>query len=680
MSLLVLSLLTFTSATQLAVTYVWHLQQPIYWPATSHYNNAWYQFAWESIQYKSQQGGHPQNDVGAIFSVDDRIAIYQYRAADSIQTVSTSSAPKFGVQMSYPGDLIENVGSLGAQNAYGYSPQWNQRYTQYRTQKNSGGNPKLDIVGFPYHHNLGPLVHKRAFLKDILIGQIATVKAFGPGQSKGFFPAEMAFSETLIPSLVQAGYQWVIVPNTHISRAVSNYQFSQYGDNNTPPNPADQVNPAQQNWYKMTISRGCTTNNAYPYSYRPHYAQYIDPNTGVASKIIVVPSAMGMSWLDGYECYGTSDMDAIAGKADPSHPELIVLAHDGDNAFGGGYSYYMECVQNLINQCVSKGYEPTSVQQYLSDYPVDPNDIVHVEDGAWINADGDFGDPTFVNWNWPLFLANGTFNVPNGWSDKQRHYAIVTAAENWVETAEDVTGPCRLEQIQAPDSSATNAEIAWHHYLPSLTSGYLYYGTGTLDMCMKDTISCNPAVIYAQKALSGSYTDKTPPSVWVPYRLPYNPGGYQYGSLSHYQYILQPTDFYIYTFVYDVSGVSRVQLFVRQDLDGSNSMTENYNEIYQSNTQYVTQWTSYDMIDRVFPKGNYYNWTNDCFSEMTELPNYIADEYYVQVTGFKNVLLDYYVEAEDSKGNVFKSNIYHVYVASGVPHLEEQSRIKRESQ
>jgi Glycosyl hydrolase family 57 len=661
-----LVLLAECLATKLAVTYMWHLQQPIYWPAYSHYNKAQYQFAWESIQTKSQQGNHPQNDVAGIFSVDDRIAIYQYRAADSISSVSTSAAPKFGAQMSYPGDLMENVNSIGAQNAYGYSPSWNQRYTQYRQQKTSGGFPKLDLIGFPYHHTMSPLVQPQAFLKDILIQQIGIQKYFGQGSvSKGFFPAEMAFSERIIPSLVQAGYEWVIVPNTHLSRAVSNYQWSKYGDNNTPPNPSDQVNPAQQNWYKMSISRGVTTNNAYPFSYTPHYAQYIDPNTGQATKIIVVPSAMGMSWQDGYSCYSTNDMDQIANAADPNHPELIVLAHDGDNAFGGGYSYYMECVQNLINQCVSKGYEPTTIQQYLHDYPVDPNDIIHVEDGAWVNADGDFGDPTFVNWNWPLFLKNGTFDVPNGWSDKQRDYAIATATANWVETAEAVTGPCRLEQIQDPQSDATYAEIAWHHYLPSLASDYLYYGTGTLDMCDKTTIACNPAVDYAKLALSSSYKDTTPPSVWSPYRLPYNPGGYQYGSLSNYQYVLQPTDFWIYTFVYDVSGVSKVSLWVRKDLDGKKSITENFNEVYECNTAYVTQWEEYQMFDRPFPGGNYYSETGNCFANLVELPEVIADEYYVKVTGFKNALLDYYIEAEDKYGNVFKSDIYHVYVASG---------------
>jgi hypothetical protein len=120
-------------------------------------------------------------------------------------------------------------------------------------------------------------------------------------------------------------------------------------------------------------------NNAYPFSFRPHYAQYVDPITGNVSKIIVVPAAMGMSWQDGYECYGPNDMETIAAGSDPAHPNLVLLAHDGDNDFGGGYSYYTQCVSGLVSAAASQGIEATTIQQYLSDFPVDPNDIVHVE-------------------------------------------------------------------------------------------------------------------------------------------------------------------------------------------------------------------------------------------------------------------------------------------------------------
>ena len=36
----------------------------------------------------------------------------------------------------------------------------------------------------------------------------------------------------------------------------------------------------------------------------------------------------------------------------------------------------------------------------------------------------------------------------------------------------------------------------------------------------------------------------------------------------------------------------------------------------------------------------------------------------MQVTGLKDVLIDYYISATDKRGNMKKSDIYHVYVGS----------------
>ena len=85
----------------------------------------------------------------------------------------------------------------------------------------------------------------------------------------------------------------------------------------------------------------------------------------------------------------------MAWANDASHPMLDLLAHDGDNDFSGGYTYYTSCVQDYCDQAYEEGYQPTTVQQYLQNYPVDENDIVHVEDGAWVNAP-DFGAPRFI--------------------------------------------------------------------------------------------------------------------------------------------------------------------------------------------------------------------------------------------------------------------------------------------
>jgi len=79
---------------------------------------------------------------------------------------------------------------------------------------------------------------------------------------------------------------------------LSDFEFfvDSQGDNIDPPNPADVQNPAQQNYFRQSISRGCTPDNAYPFSYTPHYAQYVNPVTANISNIVVVPAAMAMSW------------------------------------------------------------------------------------------------------------------------------------------------------------------------------------------------------------------------------------------------------------------------------------------------------------------------------------------------------------------------------------------------
>ena len=38
---------------------------------------------------------------------------------------------------------------------------------------------------------------------------------------------------------------------------------------------------------------------------------------------------------------------------------------------------------------------------------------------------------------------------------------------------------------------------------------------------------------------------------------------------------------------------------------------------------------------------------------------------FMQVTGLKDVLIDYYVSASDKLGNTKKTDIYHVYIGSG---------------
>jgi len=58
--------------------------------------------------------------------------------------------------------------------------------------------------------------------------------------------------------------------------------------------------------------------------------------------------------------------------------------------------------------------------------------------------------------------------------------------------------------------------------------------------------------------------------------------------------------------------------------------------------------------------------TKNVIPNLTSLaPLYKANEYSAQVTGIKSKLVDYYVEAIDTKGNVARSYIFHTWVGNG---------------
>lgn len=705
------------------VTYHWHLHQPIYWPEVNPRGNQTnrYQFAADSIALKLANTGnfysgssykHPRNalvsgdggEFDSVFDKADRVAAYQGGGRDSINTIL--SLPDAGASVSYSGALMENVWSLGNANggsgSYGYGPNWNSGYTQARgssaTWRTSGGYPRADMLGQTYHHAFSPLLPKSVLRKEIQIFKEIWWKSWGGNadksdHSKGFWPVECAFSETMIPILVSEGYQWSIVANSHLARTCTNYlevaQRGNSGWNIDPPNRADQLGPfvpANQWWSGTIDGRGGTF--PAPYAYQAHWAKYVDPNTGAESKITLVPMCDLLSYQNGFGTMGTGDIDAhIAPFNDPSHPSLVLMAHDGDNAWGGGYSYYQESVPNFFNAAAAKGYRPTTIQQFLADHPVPAGDVVHIEDGAWVNAASDWGHPQFINWLWPPVRSSSDpaynsqdprtwFNITNGWAEDFRNWAVLIAGANYCETAEQITvstgGTVQAWKIQEPVSrSGVNnnpnaAEQAWHFYLGGLDSGFMYYGT-SLDDEVKQTLAANRAIALATNVIGNGALDQTPPTMFKPQRFPWNPGGMGWGPLTGYKEVgfngkpAWPSDFFVWTHIYDVSGVTNATLWVRADADGVNPIADNANELYAGGAG-VGAWVAIPMNQRVMPTGNFYGDPNLSFFM---LPAAMADEYWAQVVGYTNVLLDYYVQAVDGRGNTNRSDIQHVWVGAG---------------
>ncbi len=654
-------------AEKLHFTYHWHMEQPIYWPDQQNATADRYELGWQSILRTDAGAAHPANDLRQIFGKADRVAAYQFRVRDSIGAISW--AAEAGAQVSYSGGLIENMQSIGAAGQLGYSSTWFSGYRDARNWTTIGAAvPRCDLVMFPFHHALMPLLPTSVMRKELQLYRQIYDDAWGanPGVSKGFFPSELAFSERMIPILVEQGIEWTFVSGEKISRACVDYPvvFGSGGINCDPPNLADQMNLAQTDYFTKTISRGCSPSEAFPFAFTPHRAAWVDPETGALSSIIVVPASQSLGWDDGYAPTSLSSFNYLQSKNDPNRPMLVVLAHDGDNAWGGGFDYYMNAVPNFVASAEASGYQASMVQEYLQDHPVPGADFVHVEDGAWVNADGDFGSPQFLNWNWPPVNTSGQVDIENGWAEDIRNWAVLMAALNYVETAEqihvDQGGTINLERVLYPTPGSNAAERAWHYFLGGLNSGYMYYGTA-LDMEVKQTIAVNEALQHTASVIGDGSGDLTAPTVWTPQRFPWNPGTTNYGPMYGYQEFQDDGDFHIWTFAHDLSGIQSVTLKVRADLDGVNPMLSTQNETYVGGFE-VGNWQNLPMSSRPFPAGNFFN---DPSIDFFEMPQVIADQYFVEISGVRDQLLDYYIEAVDGRGNLHKSDIFHVWVGDG---------------
>ncbi|HOX55279.1 MAG TPA: carbohydrate-binding protein [Candidatus Paceibacterota bacterium] len=653
---------TAWGSTGIHTTWLWHLHQPVYWPDRRNYGTDHYEAAWDTIQQQDAGRPHPNPEgLRTIFGLDDRVNAYQGRPSAALGTIG--GYLNSGAQISYSGALMENVQSLGAARQLGYDPAWYGANRNARTWTTTAGKPRMDLVNFTYHHALAPLLSDATLEMELRIHrrQMEIFWGTNPAFSRGYFPTETCFSERMIPILKRVGIDWTIIANTHLARACADFPVAvgSGGENCDLPNLADQLNPAQGagNYQRISIDRGCSPIQVMPFGFQLHYARHVDPDTGAESKIIVVPSDQALGWKDSYGQWGLGLLDPLDARNNPAKPALVMCAHDGDNAWSGGYSYYMEWVQNFASQASGRGYELTTVEQFLQEFPPDANDVVHVEDGGWVYADGDFGSPIFINWHWPPSYSSSGVNVVDpsqGVSDKADNWRVIIATENRVKTAQQVAGVTpNIDQVRDPGSFSTTpngVELGWHYYLGSLDSGFVYYGCHD-DECHRAVVAQSNAVRNVNGILAGNPAgDTTAPTLFPPQRHPWNPGGTNFGVQYGYKLtVATNSDFWVWTYGYDVSGISNVTLHFR--INGTNPPTSDQFKTYAGGPL-AGAWLTSNMTKRVVAP------------VIGVTPQYIADYYYAKVSGVTNSYVDYYVAGTDSRGNTCKSPIYHVYVGA----------------
>lgn len=586
------------------IAFHWHMHQPIYWP-------------YESVVQTENRGAYS-------FSLREvhtsRTGPYTDWPANAVQMGINANMPHFGAQVSFSGSLIENL-EAARQAGWGFN-NWTNPWNNVISQQTSLGNPRLAMTGFGYHHPLMALIDYTDIRRQVQWHREIMAQYFPGPYSKGIFPPETAFSTRMIPALVAEGFEWVIVDNLHFERASAGAPL---GDQSgvKRPNLADVRNPDPGDWIQLNGLWAPTPVSA-QWAHQPRYISFTDPATGVESKMIAVPASRYLGEEDGRGGFGALQYEHVMSQLEPfntdaNHPILIVLHHDGDNHGGGSSGYYNANFGAMVNwlQQHPNRFRVTTIQDYLDKYPPNPNDVIHVQDGSWLGADA--GDPEFKKW-----LGDpGSYPGASGpYSPDRNSWGIMTAAKNIVEAAERVN----------PNHADTKR--AWEFYLNGQASDYWYWD-GTEMWDSHPARAANQAI---EKALpiAQSGSDQTPPAIFLPQRTPYNPGGIEFGNT------IQPSDFDIWTYVYDLNGLDFVR--VKYRVSESQQITS-ANLVYSGGT-----WQSVDMVGTFIP------------SITNPIPTHKAEEFRATISGLNNVMVDYYVEASDVHGNTARSIIQHVWV------------------
>jgi len=587
------------------IAFLWHMHQPIYFP-------------YESIVQTQLNNRYPYS----VFDIhNQRWGPYTSWPKNAVMKGVNANMPHFGAQVSFSGSLIENLNNL-ENYGNGNFTNWKSHWNSVKNLKTSLNNPRLDLVGFGYFHPLMGLIDYTDIRKQISMHKDIFSINFPGAYSKGIFPPENAFSNRMIPALKDEGIDWVLIDNAHFDRAALGYPFSTSG-NLYEPNKSDIINPNPNDWVQLNGLWAPTRNSA-RWGRVPHYVEHIDPTTGVKTKIIAVPCDRYMGNEDGRGGFGALNYDAVMSQLesynnDPAHPILIVLHHDGDNYGGGSDSYYGSNFQAFVNwlQSNSTRFVCTTVQDYLQMFPPDLNDVIHVEDGSWSGADN--GDPEFKKWLGDPY---------NGYSPDMNSWGVLTAAQNFVHTAEQIS------------PSNSNTIEAWRYLLVGESSDYWYWD-GSMNGIWDShpTRASNQAIQFASQVTG---TDLTPPTIFLPQREPYNPGGTEWG-------ISQTNNVQIWSYVYDKSGLKSVKLKYRLDVDGTNSPLSTDNETYTGGSE-VGPWTDIDMTGTSKP------------STTDPLPIVKAKEFTASITGLNSKLIDYYLESVDSNNNIGRSPIRHCWI------------------
>jgi hypothetical protein len=531
-----------------------------------------------------------------------RVGPYTYFIPTAVRQYIEGGLAHAGLSTSWSGSLIEQLNRCAKE---GFC---SGRFSHWNT---ASGYPRVDFTAFGFFHPLMALIPARDIIKQIEWHRNIVQDTFGVAASTVMFPPETAFHVRMIPALKQAGVEAVIYDSIHRFRACKDYPYAGINEGMLPPNPAEQANPPATDW--MQLHNIWAGSKIAPSLLKPEYVHYEDPE-GEVYKIIAVPAERYIGNEDARGGFGALqypdvlgqvyDQIVATGSFDPQHPPFFLLHSDGDNHGGGADSYYGHNTGQLVKWLQGDPrFELITVKDYLEQFPPDPDQSVHIEPGAWSGADN--GDPQFMKW----------FSRYNeSYSPDLNSWAVLTAFQNTLHSLEDAR----------PDNSALDPVIRL--MLTAETSCYWYW-TGQHVWDQQVTHAANRGYDRIRgkiDAILSAGEDRTGPTIFSPWIIPENPGGKKWGQGRLED---APREGVVHSFIYDISGLKRVTLFLRTG-QGEKTLTMENHGTYPSQTNPAV--------------------TADFFT--AKLPVGAGD-------------VRYFIEAEDNQGNIARSTLERVYLA-----------------
>lgn len=204
--------------------------------------------------------------------------------------------------------------------------------------------PNVELIGMGYFHPIFPLIPTADWADHLQSGREIMAECFGRAP-RGFWPPEMAFAMEMIPALVRAGYEYVVVDGVHVhpedgvSDVFRPYLACHDGVCITVV-PRDRVvSNAQESgldaaWFAHEVTHRCR------FSPRPHEARLVT------------------TWSDGENGGWFRQM------------------HEGSGFFGHYFAPYMEHVRGG-----EYPVRPVGLSRYLAEH--EPVAQAMVQTGAW---------------------------------------------------------------------------------------------------------------------------------------------------------------------------------------------------------------------------------------------------------------------------------------------------------